>query len=660
MANYYNATIYRNTGFTALHRPARRSVLEAVTDKSYIQGIVVNRAEMPAIGFIDIQGSVKDVKGTQLNQPNSTGSHGPDGPFYNLEQADYVRLVRTGYPGDPDFIDISNNMSDPWNAAKTAEQKPLRVGYYFITGLEPLARNVTRVFLSYDYWLSAGGLDDVTLTGYKIRGHITDAEDAANYNMVEEGVSLSQPLEITNYADVGQTCINANNRVIISTPADLEKIEQATTWQDLKYMFEGSTNAYAQVPHHVGMTSIVTNMPDGEVLTSYYEDVGFYNYAQYEKALEYLNMIGSLNIVNAYQVPIPYVSGPTGTIITSLSQKVDNPSARNIGSYPRKADYYWGSDVLISKGSGVVNQTAFSEVTDRTVGIWANVLPGGAPYARFMGIKSKAHLWDGAVQGAEWVNSTISFNVASGLYWSQRAAQLQVESTRISSNTRQAEYANQQQTIEEELKALNATFSQKTASSLASDALSMLAVGGLVGGGVGAVIGVAAAFVKAGASYLTSSINTKKEAKLYNMEQATAAETERLAAEADIVAIDTILMGAQQTALSTPAVAYAATPAAGLLRDNRFATAVCNASQQDRLRLRTFLQQYGYSGLYKPLANNIEVKSKVNYTQAVNVHATHSYLPHRYLEAIETMFTTGVFLWNSTVDFTAFDNNPDA
>ena len=268
MANYYNATIYRNTGFTAIHRPARRSVLEGITDKSYVQGIVVKRAEMPAIGYIDIQGSVKDVKGEQFNAPNSTGSHGPDGPFYNLEQADYIRLVRTGYPGDPDFIDISNNMTDPWNSPKTAEQKPLRVGYYFITGLEPLARNVTRVYLSYDYWLSAGGLDEVNLSGYKIRGHITDAEDAAGYNMVEEGVSLTKPLEIANYNNVGLTCINANNKVIIATAADLAAIEASTSWEDLAYIFAGSSNAFGKIPHHVAQSAIVTNMPDGEVLTS--------------------------------------------------------------------------------------------------------------------------------------------------------------------------------------------------------------------------------------------------------------------------------------------------------------------------------------------------------------------------------------------------------
>ena len=643
MANYYNVTAYKHTGFTALHRPARPAVLEAITDKAYIEGLALNRYDMPSIQSIDLQGSVKDVAGNQLNNPNSTGSHGPNGPFYNWEEVDYLRLVRTGYPGDTDFIDITNNMTDPWNATKTAEQKTLRVAYYFVTRLEPLSRNVTRLYLEYDPWLSAGGLDSVTLEGYKIRGHITDAEDASSFNMTDEGVTQTQPLEVSGYTEVGQSTLGLNPNAFIATSVDLDTIDKTGIT-----VTDGSgSQTFPKIPAVSVDTNVVLNLPGGDITSNYLKNMAFYKLDEKLEALTLLNSMSSVNLSASYNVPVPYASLGSA-VLTGLAQKVDNPSPRNIGSYPRKADYYWGTDLLISTGSGTVASMAFSEVSDRSIGIWANPLPGGSPLARFTSIKSKNNIWDGAIAGSSWQEVTVTLDSVAGFYWTQANYYNQKAATQMSIAQRQTSFNSN--ITEQQL-----TIASGTSNTAMNVAGGMVAAGLAVATGGAALVAMPQAFsmINSFGSYGADMAKAKNQMNYLN-------NSERLSQQSDLITQQQQLMGIQQTSLSGPTMAFTATPAESLIRDNRFATATCNASKQDRQRLRDYLKQYGYSGLYKPLSGNIEVKSKVNFTQAVSVHATHSYLPHRDLEAIEQIFTTGVFLWNTAVDYAAFDNNPDA
>ena len=199
MANYYNVCAWKRTGFDPLNRPYSRDVLnneEFLSNALYCQtdGISLGRTTMEGLITLKVPGSVKDIKGTQQNDPNSTGTHGPKGPFYSWEEVDYVRITRTGYPGDDDYVDISGNQRDPWNAPH--EGAKLFIGYYFVTGMEPVARNVTRLYLTMDYWTTCGAADELEIeSGFKIAGHITEAEDASSYNLYPSSIGLLEPLD---------------------------------------------------------------------------------------------------------------------------------------------------------------------------------------------------------------------------------------------------------------------------------------------------------------------------------------------------------------------------------------------------------------------------------------------------------------------------------
>ena len=49
-----------------------------------------------------------------MGNPSQAGSQGPGGPFVDLEELDYACLIRTGYPGDNDFVNIGNSQ-DAYN-----------------------------------------------------------------------------------------------------------------------------------------------------------------------------------------------------------------------------------------------------------------------------------------------------------------------------------------------------------------------------------------------------------------------------------------------------------------------------------------------------------------------------------------------------------------
>ena len=215
MANYYNVTGWKHTGFDYYNRPFSREVLNGeyfTSAHNYFQmnGVAVKRDDTAGLTYIDLQGSVKDERGTQVNPPNATGVLGPGGPWYSWEEVDYIRLVRTGYPGDEDFVDITGYQKDPWNAPKEGK---LYIAYYFVTGLEARARNVTRIYLALDEWTTMGASDELEIeSGFKIRGHITEAEDASGYNLSPEAVSLIEPLETKSVGYVNEVGVEEGTK----------------------------------------------------------------------------------------------------------------------------------------------------------------------------------------------------------------------------------------------------------------------------------------------------------------------------------------------------------------------------------------------------------------------------------------------------------------
>lgn len=659
MANYYNVTGYKHTGFDTMNRPFSRAVLEAeeVTasaNRCQVKGIAVNRQAMQDITHIDLQGSVKDLKGEQLNAANITGSQELGGPYYNWEEVDYIRLVRTGYPGDEDFIDISGVESSPWEAS-SGGKKQLRIGYYFVTGLEPLARNVTRLYLLFDAWTSCGAADELIIdTGWKIRGHITDAEDKASYNMAAENISSIYPLEVISKADAAMAGDNTEKGIVGSSTALSQYTDEDSIGAILASATNGQTLVFPQIKSLRGTYFVDISSGLGSVKSNAMPNFAFFDTETIKPALTVLYSAGVLDIQSSYRVPKKYIGSEPSTggaygTLKNTNATIANGSSRDIGSYPRKADYMYGQEVLMSKTSGNSNIQKFSDLTDRNIQIWSIPTSTGYPIARFKGIKNHAYDYDQIVQGLAWQNNAIVLQGSSGSLFMQTEAYQNFGKNALSYAQNTQNYAASMQQQGWQVVGDSISFG----TSLASSAYGLAGID----------------YAKAGADMMGASMFSSAMGNAGSSLTSMMSRNDSIAAaEKNQSFVDMAYKQVQQQSITSAVKASMDSPYANFMpeynmnfgADNDFIVYVVNTGKKDRERLKTYFKRFGYSGLYEKLTMaNINVKQKVNFIQAEGVALRHTFYAKRDLYDIQTMLANGVFLWNTTVNMEAFDDNPD-
>lgn len=682
MANYYNLTGWKRTGFDMKNRPYSREVLEQEyfrTPGNYftMQGIVVKRDDMLGLSYIELPGSVKDIIGDQENPPSQTGPFGPGGPFYSWEEVDYIRLVRNGYPGDVDYVDISNNMDDPWNTPH--EGKKLFIGYYFVVGMAPAARNSTYVFLSMDEWLSMGGPDELEIeAGAKIRGHITDSEDASSYNMAAEPIGITEPLITISNGYVNNGASDENYDVVVSA-IDLAQYDQEDSISGFVAQASSGQSIVFPAINAVSQNSVVlckvptsSGEKQNRIIIS---DYGFFDVSNelIKHNMSILYSAGQIELQDSYTVPKQYgtmVSDGRGAF-TGITNNVFNhnaPVSRDIGDYPRKADYMYGQLALYSLSTGAVNIQPYSEVTDAGIYVWALLTPSGSPVARFKGIKGHVFEYDQSVSGMPWVKKAIVMQGASGSMWTQISYNLERASITRAQAMNIVERAAEDKLIQNDLWAakdnLGIGYAQ-SAVNMAQDA-AMLAMPATAmnagarqmsnamkvsrGGGIaGELIGNFSSAVNY--NYYYANTNIKKQLL---------EETRRIEDQALKQRINENKIARSRGLTSSPYVNFVPDLNAAMFQPNGFGVQSVNTTAKDRKRLKDFFKRYGYSGLYQPLTfDKINVKQKVNYIECSDVLLRHEYYPLRVTMGAANVLHSGVFFWNQKPDSSAFDDNPD-
>lgn len=667
MANYYNVRAWKHTGFDYKNRPYSRSVLQGdyfTASNNYISmaGIAVNREDMFEITQIDLQGSVKDLRGEQVNTPNMTGSQGTGGPWYSWEEVDYLALIRTGYPGDEDFCDISGNMSDPWNTPP-AGGKDVRVAYYFVVNVIPQARNVTRLILAIDEWTTLGGADALEIeTGYKIRGHVTETEDASSYNTAPEGIGLIEPLTVISSSKASVGTGSPYNLYCSATklntydPSDDFNIDAIAATDP-----EGNITSIPSILVS-GTTTIAMDTPEG-VLTDKFMTPSYGVYNATNDKVKYnvglLYSLGQLDLVASYTVPSDFVVTSVrgldyiGSLKNSV-QTIANPSSRDIGGYPRKADYMYGSDAILGCLSGDLCIKPYYEVSDRTICIWADVSPGGSPIARFKSIKEHPYLFDSVVKGAPWNNYSIVQQGVAGSFWnavslsqsraSQELTNLQTSnaynyevSTQGWGRMWRGDYADMYGGLKgyetRETKLANASQSalytgQTEYSTLQASLGAVPIIGGIFGG--------------------TAKANKTDVERYLEIKGQQLDDTNNL-------------ISYYKGNTQAPSISFQAGTGVYIYDNNTFLFYTINTSQNDRTRLKNYFRRYGYSGQYKPLTwANIHVKNKVNYIEAEGALFAHSFYPMRTTQNLSTLLANGLFLWDEKPNAAAFETQGDA
>lgn len=656
MANYYNVTGWKHTGFDYYNRPFSREVLNgdyftSVNNYFQMNGVAVKRDDTAGLSYIDLQGSVKDERGTQVNPPNATGILGPGGPWYSWEEVDYIRLVRTGYPGDEDFVDISGNQKDPWNAPKEGK---LFVSYYFVTGMEARARNVTRIYLMLDEWTTMGGASELEIeTGFKIRGHITEAEDAASYNLAPEQISLIEPLEVKSFSDVYVGEELEDKEFVVSQTDLTQYSEEQTVDAFVAQGVNGQATVFPAVQAVSGNTKITVYAPYDYAS----REINVQGYGIYERDnvrvqhnMSVLFSAGQLELQDSYTIPGEYLGAAipdsNGRIMSifNKSKTVTNPTTRDITGYPRKADYLFGQDVLLAKLTGEMCAMNFYDVSDRNIAIWAIMTPGGTPIARFKSIREHPYVYDQCVKGAPWMKNAVVMQGASGSMWNQLnnsfAQQTQtraVAENKVRNNTETAR-----------LTARGAKAVADTAISAGSAVSSAGSVSNLFSGGKeswAAAQGAANAIYDAANLGIDIYAEAKgREFKEQSLEQAQ----------------NQLNMSLAQADFQAPYANFVPDLNGYVFERNAFFAYVINTSAKDRQRLKNYFLRYGYNGLYKPLTwDEINVKEKVNYIQCEGVCLKHSYYPMRMTSVTSSLLSQGLFLWNEKPSQAAFANNPD-
>lgn len=667
MANYYNVRGWRHTGFNYWNRPYSRDVFNTEWFKStdnyfYMDGLAVKRDSVFDIRYIDLQGSVKDLVGSQYSSPNGTSSRGPDkggtsvtqdqGPWYSWEEVDYLCLVRTGYPGDTDFIDISGNMDDPWNAP-TNGKKDLRIGYYFVTGLEQRARNVTRIYLLLDAWTTCGGFSPSGLTitsGYKVRGHVSVADDAANYYTSSENIGPSTPLEVKQYKVVKN--LSGNGKKLVTSSINMSKYNSVSSIDSLDA--GGIDVPLIEAVDESIPTNFITPVPGFDSFQISTPGVGIYgrNSKTTEQNLSVLYSLGQLDLESSYIIPDEYTTlgsdSSAGRYASVSGTYSANPSiAPSIGGYPRKASYVYGTLTLVSMLTADQNVQPYSNITDSTVQIWSNPAPGGSPTARFKGIKDSPFILDQTVNGGTWMSNSVVLEGASGNAIADR--QLSFSKSSLARDTQQQQYNYRR---ERESAEINQSYSNikggmQTVGSVGST------IGNLVTGNIGEAI-------DGGTKAAVSALELAQSNQMYYRDKETAEVNQGFITAAQMQKQQELAFQGNLNNLSAPTALFV--PAAGLANSvpNSFVVYDVNVSDKDKERFRNYFLRYGYSGLYEKLSeSNIHVKSRMNYIQTTATLLRHKYYPSRLVDECIAVLEAGVTLWDEVPSVDAIENNPD-
>lgn len=649
MANYYNLRGWKKTGINRMNRPFSPEKLnDIMAGKEYFQlsSIQVNRSDIYGLTYIDVQGSVKDMGGVQIGNPSQHGSQGPGGPFVDLEELDYACLIRTGYPGDNDFVNIGNSQDAYNNTAVNS-------AFFFVGTPIPLSRNVTRLPLELDAWTTMMLDPNIEMGGFKIRGPITDIEDAQSFNLSAEDYTLSEPLYVRDAqpVDVGST---GDYKLFAVSPADLEQYEIDENPTAFLVETEPSSRQISTAVPRINRSyssDIKINTLDDENTASF-QNLGFYD--PFDSKVQYnLNVLYSLNntniIISNYKVPDEWVTtikqGGFYRTISNMTKDVLSPvqgsGLQNI--YPRKATYMFAQMVLVNESSGdidiqpIYNLPDFFENKQRLEG-WSIPLPGGCPYMRFKNIKDHPLRFDKAVKGGQWQNQSMIMEGAAGsiissynMQYNQQMAKRQIWdnfwdwATGFSNDV--AGMTNQvgQMGLNQNYKALNTNPSLSQSIQYNSQQLA---------GGSGLIshaLSMAGNVIQNDRANDRVQIENKNQVNQYMLSQCRAPYPETLP-------------GFSSSAYTK----------------NRFFVMLLWPTQKCQIEARYYFNLFGYRNLFKNLNKlTINVKQNVNYCQSLGAWFRSSAIPQRVCDAAADVINKGCWFWNTSVDFTKFANQPD-
>lgn len=597
--------------------------------------------------YIDVKGSVKDYKGTQIGFP-SAGSKPLGGPYFSLEEVDYIRLTRNGYPGDEDYVNVDGDIPSPWT--QQPEGYKLNVVYYFVTGMVPKARNVTRIFLMIDEWTTLGGVggsSEVEFTnGFKIQGSISEAWDAANISLTGEAIGLSEPIEIKSSNRINT--LSGSKSDIIMSGSDLTQYDPGN---------ELSMNAVVATVDGQNMTFPYIRSSDATTFTMTYPSesnvdmvgVGAYvaNHARTRHNINLLYSAGQLELQSSYTIPTEYsevqVTDGRYTQLKGVTINTTSGVTPNIGGYPRKAGYLFGTCHLLADATGEIVSHPFTDLNDQSITIWTCPMPGGTPFAKYSNVKNVFNAYDKSVTGMPWLNKSVVLEGGSGTFWNQVSNSFSQAS--LNRQIQQSKYDYNYQTARATINALQTGANAGiTGLALAGSAAS---VTDKISGGKQTI-----AELRAASDIAFEAVNQITDSlQNYHNRQFQLQSEQQMQNELNAAMT--------KTNFQAPAVDFVPSIGSGQFMPNTFSAYVTNVGAKDDDRLRRWFRKFGYTETFPLTPENVFVKQRVNYIRCTDVSTYHGFYPSRLLAAVNNILSQGLFLWTERPNQAAFEDNPD-
>lgn len=674
----YKLTVYFDTGFNDVDIPKNASVLNSGNIRKKVYSDVYYLRE-------DIDKPVIVVNDN----------------YHELADVDYVCL--TAYSsGQGMRNDTPVNM------------------YYFATPTA-VTGGVTALGLELDALLTMGGVDNITfISGWQTRGHLSSDEDGVFENVASEGFVPSKPLVVVNddvipinnqspykpdedvdlvtsniELSISTEDIESNNmQAYVCTPQDaavdgqviLPKLHSAKypTTYNLNFYDPSIDDFSSRVLEIENMSAYPINFEDEETIE------GQTFHYSVKKNLEYLLSCGQLQLQNSYRIPKDYI----GQMVVRSSEHLDTlnlgsvisisgyPEKKVLENYPfeyavqnytvknKKAFNMFRALTIYNPASGnsdtkTIGELKYKDATAITIALWADLTSTGKPFCKFLTDEAVNSPFINYIEGAQWCNTQVLVEGASGSLWSSLA----LGNQKYAMETQHILLANQigEENIARAIE--NGTLSNTDAGMMGRrnrNNLYQMLMGqaGNVGDALGSIRDSAngsASAASAGIALmrLTAQVGIANESRMLT-EQGSYLDAIASARALEAAARNANLDYFSNNSLKAPQVLFTPSPNLAMYGENKFYIYETRMQDSDIIELDKYFQRYGYNGLHRPLTTECFNKRQYfSYVEAVDVNVKSNLysIGKRIRNKAILQLNSGVRVWKTKPDPALVDNN---
>lgn len=653
--------VYKNTGFNGIDIPGTPSVLENSQYTDYPDFYYLREdIDLPVIRIKDTYDNLKDV--------------------------DYVRIT------------------------DTTDQK----NYYYFASPKAISRGVTAVALSLDALLTMGGASAQNyISGWMVRGHIPKDEDYLFGNTAPEEFVPSRPLIVDKWQILPTTNPNTNDTDIIISNTDILDAAgtDELTAEVISGIVDGSIDPVMYLPK-LKWAPLGTNFRVWDFDDEANHDFTLTGTAAYDaqkadviRGLSKLYSFGQLQLGGSYQIPAEWLSSKAETTTGLISQLIGWHEIIDLTGAPyeyidtiknKKAIAMYRTAHLLSLASGDAAAYPIAETAgtgenglpraNPRIRTWADPSSTGKPYAGFADLHTGGgtgtgiqHAYADSVHGAQWSNSQIVVEGASGNAWSSlsaamaRAAQSRAYEQGILQNSmaqKNAQMGYEEASLARD-KFNNVGMFQSAAGLFGSlgNSAAGIASGAALGSAVGPVGTIAGGFI-GGLSGFAGALDVPYD---YNITEAqtrnalTRAEYQMAANSASLDLInraraqeinESTISELRANSVVAPSVMFTPEINLGLYGYNKFGYYETCMHPEDVLEADRYFQRYGYTGLHKPLsAAAINSRQYYNYVQATGINIKGTGYGMRIRERAIAQLNAGVRIWHVLPDAQYYEVN---